>query len=137
MAKAPSTAPSVFAAYTPATLRPRPTDAQFQALFEPRGVLVTGASSGIGRAIALRFARQGAAVVGVARRTGKTKWAAKIATVGYLDHGHQGTWAASIKALRSSCDVILIGSTILMRKGSIMVFIGRLASLSAQSAPGS
>jgi acyl-CoA synthetase (NDP forming) len=32
-----------------AALRPRPTDAQFRALFEPRGVLVTGASSHPGK----------------------------------------------------------------------------------------
>jgi acyl-CoA synthetase (NDP forming) len=31
------------------SLRPRPTDAQFRALFEPRGVLVTGASSHPGK----------------------------------------------------------------------------------------
>ncbi len=31
------------------TLRPRPTDAQFRALFEPRGVLVTGASTHPGK----------------------------------------------------------------------------------------
>ena len=39
------------------------------ALSEPRNVLVTGASSGLGRALALWFARRGASVWAAARRT--------------------------------------------------------------------
>ena len=90
---------------------------------DPRTVLVTGASSGIGRATALAFARTGAHVVVTARRPGPTEETAELA------RGAGGTATAITADLSRTADIERLVDQVVDQRGALDVAVNNAGTL--------